>query len=254
MARMIGRYLLPALLPLAVVAVWAAVAAAGMVTPFLLPAPADVATRLVEDTLSGDLSSALGITLARMATGFALAAILGVLAGVLMTRSKLVRWLFDPIVSVAMPMPKLAFLPIFLLWFGVHDTAKLVLIVVSCVFPIIVATEAAAAGVERDLMWSARSLGVSKAWLLWDVVLPAALPEILTGLQVALPIALVVTVVAEMLMGGAGLGAELMRATRFADSEGVYAGLLTIAVAGGIVGQAMALLRRRLLRWKPVSG
>ena len=245
--------LLPAVLPLLAIAIWAAVAAAGVVTPFLLPAPADVTERLVEDTLSGALTASLGLTLARMATGFAVAAVLGVLIGVLMTRIRAVRWLFNPVVSVAMPMPKLAFLPIFLLWFGVHDTAKLVLIVVSCLFPVIVATEAATAGVDRELIWSARSLGVGKARLLWDIVLPAALPEILTGLQVTLPIALVVTVVAEMLMGGAGLGADLMQATRFADSEGVYAGLVAIAIAGGILGRLVALLRGRLLRWKPIG-
>ena len=251
---MTPRLLLPTLLPLALLALWAATAASGTITPFLLPAPADVAARLLEDTLSGSIPAALGLTLARMAIGFALAAAAGILIGILMTRSKPARWLFDPVVSVAMPMPKIAFLPIFLLWFGVHDTAKLVLIVTSCIFPVIVATQAATAGVEREILWSARSLGVGKARLLWDIVLPAAMPEILTGLQVALPIALVVTVVAEMLMGGAGLGADLMQATRFADSEGVYADLVAIAVAGGILGRVMAVLRGRLLRWKPSSG
>lgn len=247
------RWGLQLVLPLLVLALWAAVAGAGLVTPYLLPAPWDVAWRVVQDTLSGALPMSLGLTLLRMAVGFLLAAVLGVAIGVLMARVRLVRWFFDPVVSVALPMPKIAFLPIFLLWFGVYDTSKLVLIVVSCIFPVIVATEAATAGVERELVWSARSLGVGRARLMWDVVLPASLPEILTGLQVALPIALIVAVVAEMQMGGEGLGADLMQTTRYADTEGAYAGLVAIGIAGGVLGRAMSLARARLLRWKPAA-
>ena len=250
---MIRRWALQAALPLLVLLVWAAVAWAGLVTPYLLPAPWDVAARVVTDTASGDLPAALGLTLYRMALGFALAAVIGVALGVLMARVRAVRWFFDPVVSVALPMPKIAFLPVFLLWFGVYDTSKLVLIVVSCIFPVVVATQAATAGVERELLWSARSLGVGRARVMWDVVLPAAMPEIFTGLQVALPIALIVAVVAEMQMGGEGLGADLMQATRYADTEGAYAGLVAIGLAGAVLGRVMALARGRLLRWKPTA-
>jgi ABC-type nitrate/sulfonate/bicarbonate transport system permease component len=252
-AGMIRRLTLQLVLPLAVLVVWGAVAGAGLVTPYLLPAPWDVAVRVYQDTISGELPYALGLTLARMAIGFVIAAVVGVAIGVLMARIRLVRWFFDPVVSVALPMPKIAFLPIFLLWFGVYDTSKLVLIVVSCIFPVVVATEAATAGVEREMVWSARSLGVGRARLMWDVVLPASLPEIFTGLQVALPIALIVAVVAEMQMGGEGLGADLMQTTRYADTEGAYAGLVAIGLAGAVLGRAMSLARTHLLRWKPTA-
>jgi ABC-type nitrate/sulfonate/bicarbonate transport system permease component len=105
------------------------------------------------------------------------------------------------------------------------------------------------AGVERELIWSARNLGARELELLWQVMLPAALPQIMTGLQVALPLALIVAVVAEMQMGGYGLGGAMMTASRFADSRGVFAGIVEIAVVGFALVKAVAWLRLRLLAW-----
>ncbi len=113
----------------------------------------------------------------------------------------------------------------------------------------IAATVIAIQGVERELIWSARNMGANERELLWQVVLPAALPQIMTGLQVALPLALIVAVLTEMLMGGYGLGAAMMTASRFANSVGVFAGIVEIAVVGYALVKAMALLRRRLLIW-----
>src|SRR5215475_8437086 len=100
-------------------------------------------------------------------------------------------------------------------------------------------------------MWSARNMGAKDRQLLWQILLPAALPQILTGVQVALPIALIVVVVTEMQMGGYGLGGAMMQASRFANSRGVFAGIVEIAVVGYALVVAMAWLRRRLLRWHP---
>jgi ABC-type nitrate/sulfonate/bicarbonate transport system permease component len=92
-------------------------------------------------------------------------------------------------------------------------------------------------------------MGARERDLIWQIVLPAALPQILTGLQVALPIALIVAIVAEMAMGGYGLGGAMLTASRFADSRGVFAGIVEMAVVGYILIKAMALVRRRLLLW-----
>jgi ABC-type nitrate/sulfonate/bicarbonate transport system permease component len=166
-----------------------------------------------------------------------------------MARNAVVRWFFDPIVSVGFPMPKIAFLPIFMLWFGLYDLSKISMATFNAIFPVITATMAATQGVDRQMLWSARSLGASDRQLLWEIVLPAALPQILTGLQVALPISMIVTIVTEMLMGGLGLGGAMIQASRFADSPGVFAGIVEIAVAGFCLVKGMALLRRRLLAW-----
>src|SRR5262245_8670793 len=131
------------------------------------------------------------------------------------------------------------------------DLSRITMIAVEAVFPVVTATVVGIRGVERELLWSARNMGAGERELLWQIVLPAALPQIMTGLQVALPISLIVAVVAEMLMGGYGLGGAMMTSSRFADSRGVFAGIVEIAVVGYVLVKAMAFIRRRLLLWHP---
>jgi taurine transport system permease protein len=191
----------------------------------------------------------LGLTLLRAFTGFAMGAVAGIVIGVCMARMPVVRWFFDPLVSIGLPMPKIAFIPVFILWFGVFDESKILMVAFNALFPVVVATMAGAEAVDRIMIWSARSLGASPRRLLFEIAIPAALPEIFTGLQIAMPIALIVAVVSEMAMGGEGLGGALMTQMRFADSPGVFSGILAIGIAGSIVVKAMELIRRRLLVW-----
>ena len=234
---------------IALVLGWEALSRSGAVSPFLLPPLSTVLQRVWDDALSGDLTINLGMTLYRALAGFAIAGIGGVALGILMTRNKFVGWFFDPIVSVGFPMPKIAFLPIFMLWLGLYDVSKISMATFNAIFPVIVATIAAAEGVDRQLLWSARSLGASERQLLREIILPAALPQIMTGLQVALPVSMIVTIVTEMLMGGQGLGGAMIAASRFADSPGVFAGIVEIAIAGLCLVKGIALLRRHLLIW-----
>jgi ABC-type nitrate/sulfonate/bicarbonate transport system permease component len=221
----------------------------GVVSSFLLPPLSAVLERVWEDALSGELMTNLGLTLYRALAGFAIAAVGGVALGIVMTRNKFIRWFFDPIVSVGFPMPKIAFLPIFMLWLGLYDVSKISMAAFNAIFPVIVATIAAAEGVDRELLWSARSLGAGERQLLREIILPAALPQIMTGLQVALPVSMIVTIVTEMLMGGQGLGGAMIAASRFADSPGVFAGIVEISVAGLCLVKGMTALRRHLLIW-----
>jgi ABC-type nitrate/sulfonate/bicarbonate transport system permease component len=238
------------LLPLiALVVAWEGLARAHILSTFLLPTPSSVLDRIWEDTASGDLLFNLGATLYRAMIGFAISAVIGVALGIMMARNAVMRWFFDPIVSVCFPMPKIAFLPVFMLWLGLYDTSKITMVVFNSVFPVITATIAAADGVDGYLLWSARSLGASERQLLREIILPAAAPQILTGLQVALPIALIVEIVIEMLMGGTGLGGAMIQASRFADSPGVFAGIVEIAVAGLALVKGISVVRRHMLVW-----
>jgi ABC-type nitrate/sulfonate/bicarbonate transport system permease component len=232
---------------------WEAFARSGKVTAFMLPTFSAVAERIYADAVTGDLWHNLGATMFRALTGFAIAAIAGVALGATMACNRLVRWFFDPIISVGFPMPKIAFLPIIILWLGVYDVSKISVVVVDAIFPVVTATLAGLAGVERELIWSGRNMGASERELMWQVALPAALPQILTGLQVALPIALILAIIAEMAMGGYGLGGAMMSASRFADSRGVFAGIVEVAIVGFALIKAMALIRRRLLVWHQES-
>jgi ABC-type nitrate/sulfonate/bicarbonate transport system permease component len=148
-------------------------------------------------------------------------------------------------------MPKIAFLPIIVLWLGFYDVSKISMVVFDAIFPVVTATIAGIAGIERELIWSARNMGANNRELMWQIALPAALPQIMTGLQVALPIAMIVAVVAEMVLGGYGLGGAMMTSYRFADSRGVFAGIVEIAIVGYVLVKGMAVLRRRLLVWHP---
>jgi taurine transport system permease protein len=228
---------------------WEALASSGVFTPFLLPKFSVVLMRIAADMSTGVWFVNIGETLWRALLGFAAAAVIGIPLGILMARQRLIRWFFDPIVSIGFPAPKVAFLPIFILWFDLFDTAKVFMIGFTAIFPIVAASWAGTFTVDKNLIWSARSLGANTRQVLSEIILPAAMPQILTGLQIALPISMIVALVTEFLMGGQGLGGAMIEAQRFGDSPGVFAGIVSIAIAGIILIKSLEYLRRYLLSW-----
>jgi ABC-type nitrate/sulfonate/bicarbonate transport system permease component len=247
--RSVGMGLARVLSIIALAAAWELFARSGAVTPFMLPALSAVIERIWNDLVAGDLPLNAAVTLYRACAGFLIGALAGIALGMAISRNGLANWFFDPIVSVGFPMPKIAFLPVVILWLGVYDMSKITMVAVEAIFPVVTATVVGIRGVERELLWSARNMGAGERELLWQISLPAALPQIITGLQVALPIALIVAVVTEMFMGGYGLGGAMNTASRFADSRGVFAGIVEIAVIGYAVVKGMSVMRRRLLLW-----
>ena len=235
----------------ALVLVWQAISDSGMVTVFQLPSFTRVLERIWDDAVTGDLWLNTAVTLYRALIGFAIAAAGGIVLGMAMSRLRPVHWFFDPLISIGFPMPKIAFLPVIILWLGIYDTPKIAMIVFDAIFPVVAATIIGIQGVERELLWSARNMGANEREILRQIVLPAALPQIMTGLQVALPLSLIVAVVTEMLMGGYGLGGAMITASRFANSPGVFAGIVEIAVVGYALVKIMSLIRMRLLIWHP---
>ena len=245
-----ARWIIAAWAPIIVLLLaWESLSQSGLVTPFALPAFSAVIERIFHDGATGDLFINVGLTLYRTMVGYGIASVLGVLLGVGMARQPITHWFFDPIISVGFPMPKIAFLPIIVLWLGFFDVSKITMVAFNTIFPIVTATVVGIHGVEKELIWSARALGTSERRLLPDVIFPAALPQILTGLQIALPIALVVDIITEMAMGGYGVGGAMQTASRFADSRGVFAGIIETTVVGYTIIKGMAILRRRLLSW-----
>jgi taurine transport system permease protein len=252
--RFIGEHgdkIIQALVVLALFALWEIVSRAKIVHPFLLPALSDVLARIGGDMSSGKVFVDLGLTLYRTLTGFFIAAAIAIPLGILMARSRVIKWFFDPLISIGFPMPKIAFLPIFILWFDIYDTSKIIMVVFTCLFPIVASAYAGTLAADKWPIWSARSLGASRSEILREVVLPMALPQILTGLQIALPIGLITMIATEMLMGGRGIGGAMIEAGRFADSVGVFAGIVEIAVFGMVVIRSLEWVRARLLVWHP---
>jgi ABC-type nitrate/sulfonate/bicarbonate transport system permease component len=247
--RKVATDFLPYFTIVLVLAVWEAIAHSPLVTPFMLPSIESVARKIGSDIWSGALLINLSETLYRTLVGFSIATVAGVTLGILMVQVRAVFWFFDPIIAALFPVPKVALLPVFILWFGLYDISKIMLIVANAIFPIVTATVLGLRGVDRHLIWSARSLGASEQRVAWEIVVPAALPQILTGLQVALPISLIVAIVSELVMSGDGLGGAMIEAARYLDSPAVFAGIVEIALAGFCLVKSMELCRRRLLVW-----
>jgi ABC-type nitrate/sulfonate/bicarbonate transport system permease component len=228
---------------LTIVAIWEAAARAGLAPALFLPPFTKVISEWWTVCADGSLPLDLGVSLARAAVGLCFATVVGVPLGIAMARSRLLHWLFDPVIALAFPSPKIAFLPIFILWFGIYSLSKILLVAFACVFPILIGSFAAASSVNRVLIWSAASMGTSNTGLLFRVVLPAAWPRIFASLRVALPVSLITTFTAEMVSGGGGMGATLMYSQRFFESPTVFAYILTMLGVGLLLDFIMLKLQ-----------
>jgi ABC-type nitrate/sulfonate/bicarbonate transport system permease component len=236
------------------VALWEAAARAGLVSPLFLPAFTKVMTEWWAACVDGSLPGDLVTSLFRAAAGLLAATVVGIPLGIAMARNRLVHWIFDPVIALAFPSPKIAFLPIFILWFGIYSISKILLVAFACVFPIVIGTFAAASAVNRVWIWSALSLGTSNLALLFRIVLPAAWPRIFASLRVALPVSLITTFTAEMVGGGGGMGATLMYAQRFFESPTVFAYILTMLAVGLLLDTIMQKIQEAFPAWSPGHG
>jgi len=234
---------------LLVVAAWELAARAGLIRALFLPPFSTVIEQLWVLLGEGEIIAPLAVSLYRAFAGLALAVVFGVLAGLLMARSRWAHWALDPLVSLAFPAPKIAFVPIFILWFGIDHLSKILLVAFTCIFPMIVATYHGAVAVSRNVIWSAQAMGTSERRLLLRVILPAAQPAIFGGVRVTVPVALIIAFTAEMIAGGGGVGAALMFAQRFFQTPTVFVYILVMLASGLVLDAAMLRLRRRLIPW-----
>ncbi|MPZ56260.1 MAG: ABC transporter permease subunit [Rhizobiales bacterium] len=234
---------------LILLAAWEAVTRAGMVQLFLLPPLSQVLVRFYADTIDGTIPHHIIETSVTALSGYFLAAAAGVIIGAAMAISRPIRYMVEPLVSLAFPIPKISFMPIFILWFGLDTLPKVLMVAFNCVIPITSATYLGARSIDKYILWSARSLGTQPGRLFWKIVMPAAAPQVISGLQIALPQALIIGIVTEMLTGGDGLGSYMIRAVRFSDSETAFAGILAMLVTGLVYMQIATVIRRRVLRW-----
>jgi NitT/TauT family transport system permease protein len=244
--RFAGRwYSIPLLL-----IVWQFAVASGLVESRLLPSLGRVWTALLTDIASGALLYHAAITLSRAAIGFALAAVVGVPFAAAMARSAVVRNLFEPIFIFGYPVPKIALFPVFTYVFGIGSPSKIAFAFLECLYPIVVTAHLSFRAIPTALIWTAENMGPPRHTLLWRVIFPAAMPGIFAGLRIALPIAIIVIVLTEMIGDSKGLGYYLaVSGTRFAF-QNVYAAILVIGVCGLVLDRTLLLLRRKLVHWE----
>jgi ABC-type nitrate/sulfonate/bicarbonate transport system permease component len=244
-----GLYLRSLISVLTIIVLWEAAARAGLTSALFLPPFTRVMVEWWAVCADGSLPLDLAVSLSRAGIGLLLATAIGVPLGIAMARSRFLHWLFDPVIALAFPSPKIAFLPIFVLWFGIYSFSKILLVAFACVFPILIGSFAAAKSVNKVLIWSAASMGTSDFAMLFRVVLPAAWPRIFAALRIALPVALITTFTAEMVSGGGGMGATLMYSQRFFESPTVFAYILTMLGVGLLLDAFMLRIQAAFPGW-----
>lgn len=232
---------------LALLLLWWGVTAAGWIAPLFLPAPAAVweaAQQAWRGNVQGGLPllTHVGWSLWRVFGAFLLAALTAVPLGLLMGSSRVARGVADPVLEFYRPLPPLAYLPLIVIWFGIDEVAKWLLIYLACFAPIALSTRAGVASVQQEQLHAAYSMGASRWQLLRHVILPAALPDILTGLRIAIGFGWTTLVAAEMVAATAGLGQMVLNASNFLRTDVVVMGILLI----GIIACLFDLLMRRV--------
>ncbi|MBP2249860.1 NitT/TauT family transport system permease protein [Halarchaeum solikamskense] len=228
---------------------WEVVTRMGLIYPYFLPQLSVVIDEFVLLVSSGQMIHAAYLTLMRAFVGLAGAAVAGVVIGILCARNALFEWFFDPIIKIGYPVPVISLVPVFMLWFGIGDVSKIIMVVVGTFWPVAVNARDATRQVDRNLIRSARMMGTGDRRLLWRVILPAASPGIFTGLQIATPIALIITFVFEMVAGGGGLGALEIAGVRGFNSAQTYAVIFAIIAIGLVLDRLLRAARTRLLDW-----
>jgi NitT/TauT family transport system permease protein len=252
-ARGLTTDVLLGVVPIALaVAVWQAISSFGYAPVTLLPPPGLVFARLAQQLLtSSSYQQAIAVTLFRLFAGFSIAVVLGVGVGLAAAASPAVNAVVRPIVRVLAPLPKVALYPALLLLLGFGHESKITLVAADALFPILLSTYFGASMVEQKLIWSAMAAGTPRRQILFKVVLPAAVPSILTGCRIGLVISCIVVFLAEMITSTEGLGHLLVTAARTFQAVDMFVPLITISLLGLILNGLLQGLRVWLLRGFP---
>ncbi|WAG14339.1 taurine ABC transporter permease TauC [Aeromonas hydrophila] len=238
----------------ALLALWWLVARLGLISPLFLPPPAQVLKQFA--TLAGPqgfmdatLWQHLAASLQRILIALAAATLCGVTVGLAMGLSPTLRGMLDPLIELYRPVPPLAYLPLMVIWFGIGETSKVLLIYLAIFAPVAMATLAGVQGAKQVRLRAARALGANRWQVLWYVIVPGALPDILTGLRIGLGVGWSTLVAAELIAATRGVGFMVQAAGEFLATDVVLAGILVIALIAFTLELGLRALQRRLTPW-----
>ncbi|UMY15602.1 ABC transporter permease [Methylobacterium organophilum] len=248
-----GRLLLGLLLPLLLAAGWEVAVDAGLAQGRLMPPPSRIGATLWGLAVSGDLRMHVEATLLRVALGFAFGAGAGILVGTLTATLAPLRWLLDPTFQALRAVPSLAWVPLFILWFGILETPKVALIAVGVFFPVYVGVAGAIASVDRKLVEVGRIFRLSKLALARRILLPAVLPATLVALRTGLGLGFLFVVAAELMGASEGLGYLLVDGQQFSKPEQILAAIIAFAVVGKLADALLVALTSPLVRWQDTA-
>lgn len=239
----------------ALILLWWASTRNGWLPPLVLPSPAAIGDALMA-AHRGELQGGKTLfehfiwSFGRVLAGFALACATAIPIGILMGVSRLARGVFDPPIEFYRPLPPLAYLPLIVIWFGIDETAKILLIYLACFAPLAVSARAGVRSAQSEQIHAALSMGASNLQVIRHVILPAALPEILTGMRIAIGFGWTTLVAAELVAATVGLGQLVMNASNFLRTDVVVMGILVIGVVAWLFDLGMRHVERRMVPWK----
>ncbi|MFD2205702.1 ABC transporter permease [Kiloniella antarctica] len=222
----------------------------GFISNLTIPKPSDVFKNFVELYTSGLLWTHLVPSLLRFVIGSIIGVTIGVSLGIAIGLFSYVRAGLVPFIAALFPVPKIALLPLFVIWFGIDETSKYALIAFGTFTPMVVATYGAVDNVDRTLIRMGQSFNLSWFSIVRKIVLPGAMAGILSGLRIALAIAIILLVAAEMLGAEYGIGAYILEAGSLYDLERLFTGVAILSILGVVVNTAIGFVERRLLRWR----
>jgi NitT/TauT family transport system permease protein len=246
MKSMAFRYLPLLLLAIA----WEVVARLGLVSSSALPPLSDVVVSWIDLIKTGELVTNGGASLYRAAAGLALSIVIGAVLGIGMAWSKPVNMVLGPIVEIFYPLPKSALIPVTVIWLGLGDGSKILLIFLGCMIPVTIGAFNGARSSEQTLVWSARSMGAGRLRMLWDVVLPSAMPELLNGIRTALALSFILLVSSELIVARQGFGYLIGFLGANGSYEPMFAVVLTVAFIGFAADRFYQAIVRRALVWR----
>ncbi|MCR9255189.1 MAG: ABC transporter permease [Alphaproteobacteria bacterium] len=237
-------------LPLGLVALWQVASATGFADPQLLPAPGEVLGEIVALWQSGDLVEHIAVTMGRVAGGFLWGAVAATVLGILTGTSTWARQFLDPTIQALKAVPSLAWVPLFILWFGIFEDSKLMLIAVGVFFPVYLNLMTAIRDVDRKLIELARVNGLSRWQTVRWVLLPATLPAYVTGLRGGLALGWMFVVAAELMGASEGLGFLMIDGQMTGRPAIIIGALILFAIAGQITDKLLWLATRKPLAWQ----
>jgi NitT/TauT family transport system permease protein len=235
---------------IATVALWQAGASVGFIPTLFLPAPISIARALYALTISGELWANLSVSLMRLAIGWITGTVFGIGLGLAVGLWSVFRSPAMALVSALFPIPKIALVPLFIIWFGIGEGSKLATLAFGVFFPTVISTASGVDNVPRGLIRMGQSFGLSHAAIIRKIVLPAALPAILSGFRVTTSIAIVLLVAAEMIGAEHGIGAFVLSAGNLYDTDNLLAGIVVLSILGLVVSWVIGRLERFFLNWR----
>ena len=235
--------------PVVLLLVWEGLSRSGAINAIILPSPSAVVIRWFKYAQSGELPADAVSSLYRVVVGFLIGTGLALPLGLAMGASRTAYGFLNPILQVLRPIPPIAFIPLAILWFGLGNPPAFFLISLGAFFPVLMNTVAGVRSVDAIYIRAARNLGASRGALFRRIVIPAAMPHIMTGIRVGFGVAFIVVIVAEMIAVNNGLGYRILEAREYFWSDKIIAGMITIGLLGLGIDAILSRLSDYLLRW-----